>query len=82
VLQPVLGNLVTRPAELDRGLAQELKALSAREDPYKTVIGKTMCTNDFYEGDCSTKNTEFSHKLNRNWRFNQSSPVDEIPSQF
>lgn len=49
-LQPVLGKLVKRPAKLDRQLARDLKALAHRDDPYDTVIGKTMCTYDFYEG--------------------------------
>lgn len=47
---PVLGKLVRRPALLDKLLARNLKALAHREDPYDTVIGKTMCTYDFYEG--------------------------------
>lgn len=48
--QPVLGKLVQRPAKLDKKLAQELKSLADSEDPYDTVIGKTMCADDFYEG--------------------------------
>lgn len=48
--QPVLGKLVQRPAKLDKKLAQELKSLADTEDPYDTVIGKTMCADDFYEG--------------------------------
>ncbi|XP_063534147.1 uridine phosphorylase 1 [Cydia strobilella] len=46
----VLGNMVSRPAKLDRRLARELRALADPEDPYDTVTGKTMCTYDFYEG--------------------------------
>lgn len=49
-MQNVLGKLVRRPAKLDRQLARDLKALAHREDPYDTVVGKTMCSNDFYEG--------------------------------
>lgn len=41
-----------RPAKLDKKLTKELKALSGEEDPYDTIIGKTLCTNDFYEGGC------------------------------
>lgn len=41
----------SRPARLDKKLARELKALSTAEDPYDTIIGKTMCTYDFYEGE-------------------------------
>lgn len=43
--------MVNRPAKLDKKLARELKALAdPTQDPYDTVIGKTMCTHDFYEG--------------------------------
>lgn len=48
--QSILGKLVQRPAKLDKKLSRELKALAEPEDPYDTIIGKTMCTNDFYEG--------------------------------
>lgn len=49
--QPILGKLVQRPAKLDKRLVRELKSLSdPTTEPYDTVIGKTMCTNDFYEG--------------------------------
>lgn len=44
--------MVNRPAKLDRKLARELKALAdPTQDPYDTVLGKTMCTHDFYEGN-------------------------------
>lgn len=50
-LQPILGKLVQRPTKLDKKLARELKNLSdPANDPYDTVLGKTMCANDFYEG--------------------------------
>lgn len=45
-----MGKTVHRPAKLDKKLARELKALSTVDDPYDTIIGKTLCTNDFYEG--------------------------------
>jgi uridine phosphorylase len=41
---------VQRDTKLDKKLARELKGLADVEDPYDTIIGKTMCTNDFYEG--------------------------------
>ncbi|XP_057321210.1 uridine phosphorylase 1 isoform X1 [Microplitis mediator] len=47
---PVLGKMVRRPAKLDKQLIKELNAMAHPEDPYDTVIGKTMCTHDFYEG--------------------------------
>lgn len=53
--QPVLGKLHSRPARLDKKLARELKALASNEDPYDTLIGKTMCTYDFYEGGFSLR---------------------------
>ncbi|CAD7084498.1 unnamed protein product [Hermetia illucens] len=46
----ILGKTVHRPAKLDKKLARELKSLSSADDPYDTIIGKTLCTNDFYEG--------------------------------
>lgn len=46
----MLGKLHSRPARLDKKLTRELKALATAEDPYDTLIGKTMCTYDFYEG--------------------------------
>lgn len=46
----MLGKIVKRPAKLDRKLVRELRALSDPEDPYDTIIGRTMCTSDFYEG--------------------------------
>ncbi|XP_023242563.1 uridine phosphorylase 2-like isoform X2 [Centruroides sculpturatus] len=47
----ILGKPVQRPAVLDKELAKELKSLSEEHLPhYKSVIGKTMCTYDFYEG--------------------------------
>lgn len=42
---------MSRPAKLDKKLVRELKALADPEDPYDTVNGKTMCADDFYEGN-------------------------------
>ncbi|XP_034947858.1 uridine phosphorylase 1-like [Chelonus insularis] len=47
---PVLGKMLRRPAKIDKQLTRELKAMAHEDDPYETVVGKTMCTNDFYEG--------------------------------
>ncbi|XP_063230253.1 uridine phosphorylase 1 isoform X4 [Bacillus rossius redtenbacheri] len=47
---PVLGKMVRRPAQLDKRLVRELKALADPNDPYDIVTGRTMCTSDFYEG--------------------------------
>ncbi|ODN04894.1 Uridine phosphorylase 1 [Orchesella cincta] len=47
----VLGKKVRRPGKLDKRLCDELLAISRETDePYETVSGKTMCTDDFYEG--------------------------------
>lgn len=46
----ILGKIVKRPALLNKKLIRELKALASAEDPYSIISGKTMCTNDFYEG--------------------------------
>ncbi|XP_066599918.1 uridine phosphorylase 1-like [Prorops nasuta] len=46
---PILGKLVQRPATLDQHLARQLKACALHDDPFETIMGKTMCTNDFYE---------------------------------
>ncbi|XP_039948547.1 uridine phosphorylase 1-like [Bactrocera tryoni] len=46
----ILGNVVPRPTKLDANLAQELKAVASPSDGFQTVIGKTYCADDFYEG--------------------------------
>lgn len=36
---------------MDKRLVRELKNLAdPNNDPYDTVVGKTMCADDFYEG--------------------------------
>ncbi|KAH1012846.1 hypothetical protein HUJ05_011927 [Dendroctonus ponderosae] len=40
---PILGEVVKRPAKLDKKIVRELKALSSVDDPYETVVGTTMC---------------------------------------
>lgn len=69
----VLGKVERRPAIMDKKLCTELKSLANEDDPYDTVIGKTMCTHDFYEGQgrldgafCSFTEADkmaFLHKL-------------------
>ncbi|KAL8560723.1 hypothetical protein ACOMHN_063027 [Nucella lapillus] len=46
----VMGQIKEHPSRLNRELAEELAELGSDEDDHKTLIGKTMCTNDFYEG--------------------------------
>ncbi|KAG9468594.1 uridine phosphorylase 1 [Eleutherodactylus coqui] len=48
--QIVLGKTIIRSTELDGPLAQELAQCSQEIDEFTTVIGRTMCTLDFYEG--------------------------------
>ncbi|XP_017679263.1 PREDICTED: uridine phosphorylase 2 isoform X1 [Lepidothrix coronata] len=48
--QVVLGEVVVRSTELDKDLAEELLACSREIADFPTLIGHTMCTYDFYEG--------------------------------
>lgn len=48
--QVILGNTVVRSTDLDQGLAEELLQCSMDLGQFETVIGNTMCTMDFYEG--------------------------------
>ena len=47
--QIVLGKVVQNPAKLDQDLVAELIEMG-QGLPFHTVSGKTVCTNDFYEG--------------------------------
>lgn len=44
-----MGKRVARPTKLDEEVAKELLELG-KEMNFSTVTGKTMCTDDFYEG--------------------------------
>ncbi|XP_047454205.1 uridine phosphorylase 1 [Mugil cephalus] len=48
--QVILGKNVVRDTDLDQSLAQELLQCSKELNQFETVIGNTMCTLDFYEG--------------------------------
>uniref|UniRef100_A0A672HT42 Uridine phosphorylase n=1 Tax=Salarias fasciatus TaxID=181472 RepID=A0A672HT42_SALFA len=48
--QVVLGKVITRSTELDEEVASELLQCSSELQNIPTVIGNTMCTHDFYEG--------------------------------
>uniref|UniRef100_A0A3P8XIF9 Uridine phosphorylase n=1 Tax=Esox lucius TaxID=8010 RepID=A0A3P8XIF9_ESOLU len=48
--QIILGKTVVRSTDLDEGLAEELLQYSNELGQFNTVIGNTMCTLDFYEG--------------------------------
>ena len=48
-LQVIFGERKTRPAKMDQGVAEAI--LSYQDDTsFNTVLGGTMCTDDFYEG--------------------------------
>lgn len=48
--QVILGKTVVRSTDLDQSLAEQLLECSQELNQFETVIGKTMCTLDFYEG--------------------------------
>ena len=45
----VLGKAVARPAELDLKVAEEIYECS-KDCSFPTMLGGTLCTDDFYEG--------------------------------
>lgn len=49
--QIVLGKRVVRSTNLDAQLVQELMQCASDLDEFPTVVGNTMCTLDFYEGE-------------------------------
>lgn len=49
--QIVLGKRVIRNTNLDAQLVQELVQCSSDLNEFPTVVGNTMCTLDFYEGE-------------------------------
>lgn len=48
--QTILGKIVNKPAKLDKQLVKEITGLARADDGFETIQGKTMCANDFYEG--------------------------------
>ncbi|KFO85167.1 Uridine phosphorylase 2, partial [Buceros rhinoceros silvestris] len=48
--QVVLDDVVVRSTELDQALAEELLACSKEIPDIPMLVGHTMCTYDFYEG--------------------------------
>uniref|UniRef100_A0A4X2L693 Nucleoside phosphorylase domain-containing protein n=1 Tax=Vombatus ursinus TaxID=29139 RepID=A0A4X2L693_VOMUR len=48
--QIILDTVVTQNTELDKELAEELLKCSKEVPDFPTLIGHTMCTYDFYEG--------------------------------
>lgn len=45
-----LGMILQHPAFLDKELCEELLDIAQEDKSFKSVMGKTMCTYDFYEG--------------------------------
>ena len=52
LFQIILGKKVFHETKLDQELVEELVDLG-KDLPYKVVSGKTVCTDDFYEGNQS-----------------------------
>ena len=51
MVQVILGKVVSRPAKLCQSLARSIAACGDPDDDvFKTVLGKTISTDDFYEG--------------------------------
>ncbi|KAM8826481.1 uridine phosphorylase 1 isoform 1-T1 [Synchiropus picturatus] len=48
--QVILGKTVTYDSSLDLDLAEELLQCSQELSQFRTVLGDTLCTDDFYEG--------------------------------
>ncbi|XP_078085097.1 uridine phosphorylase 1-like isoform X2 [Mustelus asterias] len=48
--QNIMGMLVAYPTALNECLAQELMKCSEEINKFNTIIGSTLCTSDFYEG--------------------------------
>lgn len=70
--QVILGKTVVRNTDLDESVAQELLQCSKDLNLFETVIGNTMCTMDFYEGQarldgafCSYSEKDKQDYLNR-----------------
>ena len=53
--------MLQHPAFLDRELCKELLEISKQDTSYTTVIGKTMCTYDFYEGKQATLGDDITY---------------------
>lgn len=70
--QVILGKTVVRNTDLDQCLAEELLQCSKDLNQFDTVVGNTMCTLDFYEGQarldgafCSYTEKDKQDYLNR-----------------
>lgn len=50
VLQYSLGKAIERPVVADLDLARKIQACAEKKDHFTTIMGKTLCADDFYEG--------------------------------
>ncbi|XP_038652824.1 uridine phosphorylase 1-like isoform X2 [Scyliorhinus canicula] len=66
--QNIMGMLVTYPTVLNECLAQELLKCSKEINQFNSIIGTTLCTSDFYEGqarlDGAFCNYTYEDKMN------------------
>ncbi|XP_041040462.1 uridine phosphorylase 1-like isoform X1 [Carcharodon carcharias] len=66
--QNTLGMIVTYPTVLNECLAQELLKCNKEIDQFNAIIGTTLCTSDFYEGqarlDGAFCNYTYEDKMN------------------
>jgi len=73
----ILGKPVVRPAEIDQPTAKEIFQCGV-ENGFNPLLGGTMCTDDFYEGNvfimsfhtCSCKRIDYHIKST--WLFNSN----------
>lgn len=66
---PILGEMVKKDSELDTELNTELMSCSYPEDKFKVVIGNTMCSWDFYEGQGRLDGASCSYDESRKIEF-------------
>ena len=55
LLQYSLGKAIERPVVVDLDLARDLQACAKHGDHFPTILGKTLCADDFYEGKHARK---------------------------
>ncbi|KAL8624615.1 hypothetical protein ACOMHN_045150 [Nucella lapillus] len=69
-----LGKAIERPVVVDQDLARDLQACAKQGDHFPTILGKTLCADDFYEGQarldgavCSASPGEKERFLQQLW---------------
>ncbi|CAD7084499.1 unnamed protein product [Hermetia illucens] len=67
----ILGKRVERPATFDQALAQKIQECALPADNFKIVLGKTIGTDDFYEGQGRTDGAICDHKIEEKMEFLQ-----------